>query len=451
MKKLQYTGAGFLVLAAIFSIFFLPSCRKEKSGGAKAITVNRVSLHNPTTTDSTITKVRVGANIRLDGSGFTSLQQIYINGIKVGVSPTYVTETNVILTVPSDLPFGNDISDVNLRNTIRLVSRTDDVTIPFIVQGAVPVISGVSHSLPKEGDVIQIFGTGFREITKLTFPGNIQVSPDLFQINPERTAITVTVPAGAATTVGAIRIDGDNGSANSPGYMNFADGVFIKLFSNDPNVAGGVAECNQRTYNFGSTNLISGNITAVLPGTGAGPKNPQTYRQVPITKTTVAVDFSAGFDFRTCAAITSVLGSTNGVIKESTTIANLAIQFDYYIPVTWSSGLIRLELISGNTQWRYNYAPWAAAGGTRTPIDMNGWQTVTVPLSAFSGINAGSKPIGTLKELLDVMVGKGGVFRFINGTFTSSGGVAYPASPIANFQISFGNFRMVPYGKPSLN
>ncbi|WP_256011884.1 glycan-binding surface protein [Desertivirga xinjiangensis] len=448
MKKNKYINIKVLFLLAIF-FTVISACKKEGAEQSKQILIERVSLHNKSVSDSTVVQARLGANVRLDGAGFATTREIYVNGVKVSVNPGYVTENHIIFKIPSDLPFGKDIQDISVRNTIRVVTKYDDITHKFMIQGAMPVISSVSHSLPREGETIEIYGTGLRDLTKITFPGDISLSSDNFTVNEEYTIITAVVPAGATNTAGAIRVEGDNGAANSHNYMNKRDGIFIQKFSNDANVSTGEAVCQQRAYNFGSTNLISSNQSVVLPVSGIGPKNPDTYRSVPINQSAIATGFSAGFDFRTCAALNSVLASSNGSITGSTPITSLAFQFDYFVSTAWSSGFIRFELVSGSADWRFDFAPWATGGGEVSPIVMDGWRTVTIPISPFKGI--AKEKIATFAQLVTFMTGKGGIMKFNNSSYTDAGSTVYPASAIPDFHFSFGNFRVVPFVKPSVN
>lgn len=430
------------MLAIVYS-----ACKKEGGGDSEKIVINRVSLHNANTTDSVVTMARIGTRIRLDGAGFSTTQAVYANGVKLSINPGYVTENHIIFQIPSDLIFGKDVTEENNRNTIRVVTKYDDYMYNFVIQGAVPVVSGVSHTLPREGETIEIYGTNLRDLNKVIFPGNIILSAEQFQVATDNSKITCIVPPGGTTVGGGIRVEGDNGAANSHNFMNRKEGIFIRDFTNDPNVAGGTDACNLRVYNFGTTNGISGNLSTLLPGSDIGPKNPATYRQVPVTKSDIVVDFASGFDFRTCAAFNSVLATAASTIKGTEAPGSLAIQFDYYIPASWLSGYIKFELINGSSQWRYNYAPWAIGAGHTVPVTMNGGRTLTIPFSVFAGINA--EKITTFNDLLRFMVSKGGSIRFVNSTFTDGGGSVYPASSIPGFQFAFGNFRVVPYVKAS--
>lgn len=433
-----------IITALLFAVAMTAmhvSCRKDlPSGYSKSIVVDSVTLHNATTTTTVVTKASLGTIIRINGSGFSTAQAIYLNGVKASVNPNYVSEHNIILNIPTTLPYGRDIADTSSRNTIRIVTKYDDYTFKFPIIGPAPVITDVSHSLPRAGEKLQIYGTNLRDLDSLVLPGNVVLKAGQFDLSTDYTKISCTLPPSAVTTPGGIYVHGDNGSAYSYNFMNRNECIFVKKFASDAALTGGTGDCYQRPYNYGTT--ISGNQTALLPSSGDGHKNPDTYRQVPATVSDIAVDQTAGgFDFWTCPTVTSVLQSSNGAVTPASACNNLAVQFDVYIPVDWSSGFIRFEFIKGNSDYRYNYAPWAVNGSV-VPVKMTGWQTVTMPMSGFKALNGKN-----FQYLMDQAPTKGGFFGFINSAVIDNSGKTLAPAIIKSFQLSFGNFRIVPYVK----
>lgn len=433
MKRINIKQILTIAALPLLLIVLFASCKKdttsrETEGGAKEVEITRVTVQGRTNTTDVITQARVGTLIRLNGSGFASATAIYCNGVKVNVNPNFVTETNIIMTIPSTLVFGSSVKNEAERNTIRIVTKTDDYTYKFIIQGPAPIINDVSHSLPKAGETVTVFGTNLRDITSVILPGNITLTPSQFQLSTDFTTLSFIMPNEAVATGGGIKVIGDNGEAVSYNYINRNEGIFIRAFTNDANKA----------YSFG--NNISATSSALLPLTGAGHKNPQFYRQVPAVPADAAVETTiGGFNFNPANSLNSVLQTYNGAITATTSCNSLALQFDVYIPVEWSSGWLRVDFISGNTNWRANYAPWAVSGAVR-PVNMTGWRTVTMPLATFRALNN-----QTFGYFMDQTKTASSVFSFVNGTFTDGGGAVYPPKVIRGFQVSFGNFRIVPY------
>lgn len=435
LKKISPAAQLLTVIAILLLVY--SSCRKDSSvrtGGAKKVKIDSVTTQSTTSTKTVLTKAIVGTLIRLNGSGFTSTTAVYCNGVKITVNPSLVTETNIIMTIPSTLPFGSDIKDTTVRNTIRIVTKYDDYTYKFAILGPAPVVTDVSHSLPKVGDSFTLYGTNLRDINSIVFPGNVTLLPGQFTLSSDYKSITCIIPAGAATTPGGIDIKGANGEAFSYNYMNHSDGIVINAFAADGN---GV-------YNYGAN--ISGTQTTAFPQTTTGTKNPANYRMVPVTAADAPLSSTAvgGFHFHPETALTVVQQKAPTYVTGATACNNLALQFDIYIPVQWASGWVRVDLINGNSAYRCDYAPWDVSG-TIVPVKMTGWQTVTMPLSKFSALNG-----KTVANAVTLLNGADAYFSFINSSFTDSGGATFAGSVIPSFQIAFGNFRVVPYVK-SLN
>lgn len=78
--------------------------------------------------------------------------------------------------------------------------------------------------------------------------------------------------------------------------------------------------------------------------------------------------------------------------------------------------------------------------GSIVPVKMDGWQTVTIPLSAFKALSG-----KTCQYLIEQAPDKGGCFAFMNNAYTDGSGKSFAAGVIKGFQVSFENFRIVPY------
>ena len=424
----------------IFTCFLLTigtSCNKNSS--ANNVIIDSVTLFGVGKPTTAVKSVSLNTLVRVAGSGFSAAKAIYCNGTSISINPVYVSNNNIILQIPSSLPFGTAVDSAD-RNTIRIVTSSGSYVYHFPILGPAPVITGVSHTLPKVGEPITIYGTNLRDIDTLTLPGNISVSISQLQISSDYKSVKLTVPQGGTKYPGTIYIHSANGKAYSPNYMNRYNCVFIQSFVSDTAVTGGTGDCFQRVYNYGSN--ITQNLTSLLPASGGGNTNPATYRQVPSTSNlgNVGVDSTVGgFYFRTCSMVNSLLNSSNGLVSATTSCDNLALQFDYFVPFTWQSGYMKFEFIGYNSSLRVNFAPWASTGSS-VPLSMTGWQTANIPLSSFSALKG-----KTFQSLIDMAPTQGGDFLFVNSAYTyTSSGTVFPASTIQNFQMSFGNFRIVP-------
>jgi hypothetical protein len=96
-----------------------------------------------------------------------------------------------------------------------------------------------------------------------------------------------------------------------------------------------------------------------------------------------------------------------------------------------------------NQTWIYNFQPWT----TTAPFTFtNGWTTVTVPFSNFTGLAQ-----GTLSAYITQITtqyaasGSHSILGFINADNINADG--HPAVALTNFQLIVANLRLVPTTK----
>ena len=145
-------------------------------------------------------------------------------------------------------------------------------------------------------------------------------------------------------------------------------------------------------------------------------------------------------------------------IPETTPLTDVAFQFDIYVPEAWSNtGYIQVNLANNSNFTGYGssesksigvayYIPWIS-DGTVVPFSTTGWQTVSIPLSAFGRFTAeiadGKTP--TFQELVEYRKSANYSnfgMSFVNGDVTYNN-VEY-ASSVCKQLVYVDNFRIVP-------
>lgn len=141
---------GLLVFTTLFS-----SCKDEDDGGGP-ITINKVYLEdvNSTVPDREVTFARLGQLIRIEGSGFTGLKKIYINGFATYFNPVYVSDQSLLVTVSKNTPIVD--ADATVRNTIKLTNDSYEATFSIEIRDAAPTITQISNTLPLSGEEITV-------------------------------------------------------------------------------------------------------------------------------------------------------------------------------------------------------------------------------------------------------------------------------------------------------
>ena len=393
MKLLKYIGKNCML--GLMLVVCLSACQDEDR-----VSVARICTQKVGDTQTELTKVRLGEMVRIEGSGFATTKAVYCNGTLVsGVNSNFITDTQIIFTVPKSIPIGSEVKNKEELNTIRIVTKYDDFVYPIPILGGTPAITGVSHTLAKAGEQIKIYGTNLRGIEKVTFPGGIVVEADAFTENTDYTTITVNVPEGGDLVAGELSVEGVSGGAYSYNYMNCKECVFINKFQQGDDDA----------YNY--SNMLTAVMQSPLPEETYGePGNPECYRGFPKDGPSdidpILNDNQEIGNFRLYSAKMwdIVLANSNGLIKENTLCDKLAIQFDYYATTPWTTGCFRWEMIESNGNYRQTTLSWVESGEI-VPVTFRGWRTLTMPLSEMTDVKG-----KTVKQVKEAVGDKGGKF-----------------------------------------
>lgn len=145
----------------------LVSCSKE-SAADKMPVITGVRLIDPAYADSTFTECVPGTNIILMGRNLASTYEIYINDQKVTFQGTFVTDKNILLTVPSDIKFTGNGS--GLRDEIRVVTREGVAVYPFHINAWGCSISAMEADFPLQpGQEIVLYGANFIDVEQVYY------------------------------------------------------------------------------------------------------------------------------------------------------------------------------------------------------------------------------------------------------------------------------------------
>lgn len=368
---------------------------------------------------------RLGQTIRLEGSGFTGLKKVYINGYDNFFNPVYITNNSMLVTIDaSRVPTIDAPNDV--RNTIRLVKSESNVLIyNFEIRAAAPTITGFSHSMPQAGERITVYGTGLQGITSVTFPGNKVVTTGIVSDDEEGTFFEVTVPAGVSDDGGAVLAIGANGGAYSPACFNFKKGVFHNFD-------------DVQNYSWGS-GVDNTALTAVIPASGNGPKSQGGYQVF-----NPSGSLNANADQRFWLNSTSMFSTITNMIPASTSADQCGVQMDIYVEGVWNSGVIRFVMADGSGASRYCmiYQP-VYVNNAVVPFENPGcWFTVTLPFSLSSDY--------TGKTLDDVVASMSNASYKQSGPWFENSGIRDVFDPVpATGKVYFDNIRIVPLTVPA--
>ena len=384
-----FSRLGFLGILAITMLFI--SCDDDVEDGP--ININAVYLQdvNSTVQDRQVQFARLGQLIRIQGSGFTGLKKVYINGYDTFFNTVYVSDTSMNIRISGETPTTD--AEESVRNTIRLVNDSYEAIFSFEIRAAAPSITNISNTLPNPGEEITVYGTGLIEVSKVIFPGDVEVTTGITYDEEDGEFFTVTVPEGVSDEGGSILIETPNGGAYSPAYFNFKSGLLLNFDGTGTlgEFGNTITQDELQSAPIGEGNVSQGNYVY------HGPTEGETFSAGTNRNSEV---FTAGDEsWRTQFATT---------IPPTTPLDEVGFQFDVYVPEPWEgSGFIQILLINNfnGGEWNgavYNYVPWIVDGEVEA-FQTTGWTTVTVPFTDFYSFSDGGDY--TFEDVLAVREG----------------------------------------------
>lgn len=359
----------------VFSMFFTSCDNNDSEGGA--ITITRVFLEdvNSTVPDRPVTFARLGQALRIEGSGFTGLKKVYINGYSTYFNVVFVSDKSMLVNVSADTPVLD--ADPSVRNTIRFVNDNNEFTFPFEIRAGKPAITRISNTMPAAGETITVYGTGLTEVSKVVFPGNIETTTGITS-DEDGEFFTVVVPNGVSENGGSIYAQSSNGGVYSPAYFNFKKGLLLNFDGQGQHGYWGTSTSMMQPADLESAALGTGNVSQGKYVSHL----PSRIASVDPAKNRVTETWTAG------NGVDNWRTQLTPYIPASTPLDQVAFQFDVYVPEAWKdSGYLKICMINNfnGGEWTggvYNYVPWIVDGKS-VAFQTTGWTTVTIPLNKF--------------------------------------------------------------------
>jgi hypothetical protein len=183
MKSFNKSLLILLMTAGMVSTFI--SCKKDDAPGTPSISYVRVT--RPESSDSLLIGAGQGQLIAIVGNNLQDAVQIWFNDQQARLTPTYITNTSILVSVPAQIP-----SVVN--NTLKIIFKNgSELLYKFQVQISKPVVTSMLSEFVNAGDVATINGNFFYEPLTVTFTGGATGTV----VSRKDKELQVTVPAGA--------------------------------------------------------------------------------------------------------------------------------------------------------------------------------------------------------------------------------------------------------------
>ncbi len=206
-----------LILITVFILSYIPPDLLAKAAGPPEI--SRVLLRSVRDTGD-----RVTLTYEIRGKNFVNPLSVYIDDIYV--MPNHVTDSTITIIREEDT---DDIFAVGLK-TIRVVNgdgESEEVKFEVV---APPHITAVSKTKAKVGEPLEIYGTGFEDITSVVVAGvPYTVGPDSDNeavVNPEGNKIVIEkVKSPVFYSVTDVRVRKDAGLGSDVPVEDAIEGI----------------------------------------------------------------------------------------------------------------------------------------------------------------------------------------------------------------------------------
>jgi hypothetical protein len=218
MKNIFKLIPLLFIAVAITGIY--SSCSKEDTGPNGGIPrINYIRITNPLSSDSLLAGAFQSNLIAIIGENLENAQQVWFNDQRAALTPTYITSTSILVSVPAIIPQVID-------NKLKIVfSSGDTLKYDFKVLISEPVVSGMTCEYVPAGGTATINGNFFYKPLSVTFLGG--VTGEIVSV--EDKIIKVKVPAGAQP--GQITVTTNFGVTKSDFWFRDNRNIFV---SSDP-------------------------------------------------------------------------------------------------------------------------------------------------------------------------------------------------------------------------
>lgn len=176
-----------VVFAALAVMYVHTSCNKTELPNNGEPRITHIRLTAPESSDSLLIGAGQGRLIAIMGENLEKAVEIWFNDQKAVLTPTYITPTSVLVSVPSRIP-------MSVTNKIRILfSDGKELIHDFTVQISKPSVTSMLCEFVNEGDVAVVRGDYFYAPITVTFTGGVTGQI----VNVKDQEVQVRVPAGA--------------------------------------------------------------------------------------------------------------------------------------------------------------------------------------------------------------------------------------------------------------
>ncbi|MGF1636315.1 MAG: glycan-binding surface protein, partial [Cyclobacteriaceae bacterium] len=331
IKSCIYNPAQLLRITMVMILAAgLFACQDEELGTPE---ITGIRITNPESADSLFNESSLGHMVVIMGRNLGSTYKVMFNDVEAYLNPNYITNTNIILSVPGDVP-------TEVTDQITLMTKGGMATYSYSVNVPPPSIQRVNNEFAADGTEMTFTGNYFFDAV-VTFPGDVEG----VVVSEEQTKLVVVVPNGAEK--GRIKIETLFGEVMTP--FIFRDDTYMIVDFDDKGKCWGEIKVVDASEDP-TPEPVSGNYARAL-FEDIGPSS----------------WWNDGWVIAHCGD----LGVTGNA-------ANFMMKFEINVLEAWNHGWYEIQL----GDYFYRFQPWAQPGNDNT-FKTNGWVTVSIPMTSF--------------------------------------------------------------------
>src|SRR3954464_4338262 len=149
MKMKSINKILLILLVSVGACSSFISCKKDNAGTPS---ISYVRVTRPESSDSLLVGAGQGQLIAIVGNNLKDAVQLWFNDQEARLTPSYITNTSILVSVPSQIP-------TTVTNKLKILFKNGyELLYDFQVQISKPVVTSMLSEFVNEGEVATING-----------------------------------------------------------------------------------------------------------------------------------------------------------------------------------------------------------------------------------------------------------------------------------------------------
>ena len=331
----------------------------------------------------------VGDSIFVYGSNLFLIKSLTIAGVEITPLKTVSDGSSIGFVFPA----------INAPQPWEAIVVAESGTYTFTIS-VEPVISAVSNCNPSEGDSVKVYGKNLNGITSISFGG---ASITDYREDPDGFYVAFKAPNQWNYVSAPVTIVSTYGTATTPYKVNTQNGVTEGLLA------------NMEWSDYFSW-AWWGDVSLTVNNNGGWIKTNADFDGTMGVNNSMFLSFDTGILESGASKYCPMGGNINQwMLAEniSTPVENWGLQFELSVAHPWNGGTLYFKTEFAGEGYIARYEPWKVSANKTVDVITDGWQTVTIPFTAFKQKDAaGVLGLGTSLTNLTNLLGTSGNTKY---------------------------------------